>query len=249
MKTVLSKYTASLIFSVSIVMVFAALVVPTQTFASEIQLPAVATSLEGEMAYEALLEVLKVENIPQIIEKFKPIQAGLEWTPHPVEKEGEVSIVHLSFRRVDVPAQEATDSAWGFFKRKVTGAVSAIASAATSIFASGEFIGEVTRSDLSSERRQNGFRLDVELGQSSLVISSLVTHFSIEIIFIDMGTAEAPAIHVILDSALEPGLMFPGMRNPEVANFIESQLGAWAEAVRDAAAEQQVRLLSLSRQN
>ena len=236
--------------SFSLFVAFATLVLTSQSFAAEIQLPQVSTSLSGKMAHEALLEVLKIENIPLVLEKFKPIQEGLEWTPHPVETDGEVSTVHLSFRQVAIPDQEPVDnssqSVWGYFKGKVASTVSAVTDAATNFFANGEFIGEVTRSELSSARNVDGFRLDMELNRSSFGITSLIIYFSIEITFDDVGTPEAPLVQVELICAMEPGMMFPGMQDPQVGPFIENQLTAWAEAVKDAALEQQQRLLSLS---
>ncbi|MEO5969682.1 MAG: hypothetical protein ABIQ95_07115 [Bdellovibrionia bacterium] len=227
------------------------MIITSAAFAAEIKLPQVSARLSGKMAHEALLEVLKVENVPQVLEKFKPIQEGLEWTPHPVVTEGEVSTVHLSFRQVPTAAaqQEVVEECsgggvWGYFKGKVASTVSAITQVATNLFSHGEFIGEVTRSELSSARNVDGFRLDMDLNQSSLAISSLVTHFSIEFTFNDIGTPEAPLVEVELSCAMDPGMLFPGMQDVQVGPFIDNQLTAWAEAVKDAAQEQQARLLS-----
>jgi hypothetical protein len=218
--------------------------------AAEIQLPPVATSLSGKFALEALLEALKVENVPLVLEKFKPMQEGMEWTSHPVETRNEVSTVHLSFHQLSKASEEeergSGDSYWGYFKGKVSSTVSAVTQVATKLFAHGEFIGEVTRSDLSSARNVDGFRLDIVLSRSSMVITSLVTHFSIEITLDNVGTSEKPLVNVTLACAMKPGIMFPGMQDPQVGPFIVTQLTAWAEAVKDAAQEQQVLLLNSS---
>jgi len=221
-----------------------------RSLAHEVQLPQVSLSLGGPGVHDALLEVLKLENIPRVLEKFKPIQKNLEWTPHPVVTEGSVSRLHLSFQHVASHADGAGNASdggvWGYFKGKVINTVSTVTQSA---FGHGDFMGEVTHTELfngMNTRTPNthGYRLDMDLGQSSLSIFSLITHLSIEIILENLSTSETPWVDVTLLTALQPGVMFPGIQDAYVATFVDNLLEAWCQAIREAVLEQQGRLAS-----
>ncbi|MFZ9596490.1 MAG: hypothetical protein ACO3A2_10485 [Bdellovibrionia bacterium] len=189
---------------------------------AEIVLGPVSTQLIGPRASEALQEALGLENITQILEGFIPSTQQMEFIRHPIRNHGEDAIVHVSFKKVGHPS----DSFLDLSKRYLS---------------SGELVGRVTRLDLVSCHQENahGYRLNVDLSQSSYLILSQITQVSIEVCFSDLTPLGFLGTQMSFLFGFEPGVLFPGMEDPRVKGFIQEKLEQWMEAIVEKAQHHQ----------
>ena len=217
--------------------------------AEELELPEININLNGFMADRALHEALLEKNIPIVIGNYKPIQKTWEWKQTSLSQNSGTTQFSFLVQRIngedEAPAEEDTteedSGVWGYFS-----SVKTLLQKAAFYFMNAKISGDVTTETYACPAPfdSNGYRVKVDLRQSSPVIYGLATDLSIRVCvqkIIDSEHLEAAKVKLSL--GVTPGKNFPGLEDSYVQDFLTAQEQAWITALTSSTYVQQAQLV------
>ncbi len=216
---------------------------------SEIQ-----TIIAGPKRVEAFHEVLKRKNLRSLVERYRPVQAGLEWQRNWIRYEDGVTQFQFTVKPTQSSSSEAEDTSegiWGYWSSIKSGISSAKDFVVNQTLQQvvGPIEGNVTIEAFECEAPylKSGYQLKMSLEQSGSYVQSYIKGMNVTICLSDPEPNVEVAISTVsLKMEVVEGESFPGVDDPDVKAFALPHLEAWTESLSNAISRRQSSYFSVS---
>jgi hypothetical protein len=177
-----------------------------------------------------------------MLEKFQPVSTAMEWKLQSIEAQSDAFLVKAHVSKISNLKKEdsavKSSSLWGYFSN----AASHVSEYASS-WISGDFVGLASSKIIQCQgpKALPGYLLDINLDQSSYVISSQAKAVQIEVCWETNSKKLLTEISLVL--RVLPGFYSSVTATPEVLSQLQVQLEAWADFLSDQVAVEEVKLV------
>lgn len=198
---------------------------------ANIPLPGLDEVIYGPLGTETVEKIFQSDNIPKLVKNYVPQQEDWKWIPHPVIQNEDKIYFHFT-------AQP---------KAKKASLIAKFLLSHTDVK------GEVTSHTISCTSQdendatlvQNtGYEFQVDLSESDYIVNTIAKKLSIQIcLYKNMNYPKTHSILLKFKASLEPGLLFPGLENPEAKSLILSLSRGWLNTLLETIYHTQAALI------